>query len=134
MRPKKLLIALAIVVVLLGGCAAPSASPVTTDKLSLTPTPVPTLTSIRGVPSTSACAITSPPPSMVGINTHTEVYGAGADPDMITLGPKLGITLKSSTGYYATKHSMAWELKIHGTPVLAPIDMVLVGFQNNSVT
>jgi len=29
---------------------------------------------------------------------------------------------------------MAWELKIHGIPVLAPIDMVLVGFQNNSVT
>ncbi len=128
MRPKKLLIALAIVVFLLSGCAGPSASPVTTDKLSPTPTP------IRGVPNTSACAITSPPPSMVGINTHTEVYGTGADPDMITLGPKLGITLKSSTGYYATKHSMAWELKIHGTPVLAPIDMVLVGFQNNSIT
>jgi len=82
------------------------------------------------VPDTSACAITSPPPSMVGINTHTEVYGQDADPNMITLGPKLGINPEKPG--YATKHSMAWELKIHGTPVLAPIDMVLVGFQNNS--
>ena len=83
------------------------------------------------VPDTSACAITSPPPSMIGINTHTEVYGQDADPNMITLGPKLGINPENPG--YATKHSMAWELKIHGTPVLAPIDMVLVGFQNNSV-
>lgn len=83
------------------------------------------------VPTTSVSAITSPPPSMVGINTHTEVYGQDADPNMITLGPKLGINPENPG--YATKHSMAWELKIHGTPVLAPIDMVLVGFQNNSV-
>ncbi|MDP2922362.1 MAG: hypothetical protein Q8O30_01395 [Candidatus Omnitrophota bacterium] len=86
--------------------------------------------SVFAVPETSACAITSPPPSMVGINTHTEVYGQDADPNMITLGPKLGINPEKPG--YATKHSMAWELKIHGTPVLAPIDMVLVGFQNNS--
>lgn len=84
------------------------------------------------VPKTSASAITSPPPSMVGINTHTEVYGQDADPNMITLGPKLGINPEKPG--YATKHSMAWELKIHGTPVLAPIDMVLVGFQNDNVT
>jgi len=84
------------------------------------------------VPDTSACAITSPPASMEGINTHPEVYGQDADPNMITLGPKLGINPEKPG--YATKHSMAWELKIHGTPVLAPIDMVLVGFQNNSVT
>ena len=83
------------------------------------------------VPNTSASAITSPPPSMDGINTHTELYGTGADPDMITLGPKVGGNPKYTP--YATKHSMGWELKIHGTPVLAPIDMVLVGFQNNNV-
>ncbi|MEK7625273.1 MAG: hypothetical protein AAB467_02895 [Patescibacteria group bacterium] len=67
---------------------------------------------------------------MEGINTHTEMYGTGADPDTITLGPKVG----GHPGWeaYATKHSMGWELKIHGTPVLAPIDMTLVGFQNNS--
>jgi len=82
------------------------------------------------VPNTSASAITSPPPSMEGINTHMEVYGQDADPNMITLGPKLGINPEKPG--YATKHSMAWELKIHGTPVLAPVDMVLVGFQNNN--
>ena len=47
-------------------------------------------TSISGVPNTSASAITSPPLSMQGINTHTEMYGTGADPNIITLGPKVG--------------------------------------------
>src|SRR3989344_2987760 len=42
------------------------------------------------VPGTRASAITSPPPSMDGINTHTELYGTGADPKVITLGPKRG--------------------------------------------
>lgn len=83
---------------------------------------------IRGVPATSASAITSPPSSMVGINTHTEMYGQGANPEMITLGPKVDIYSEKPS--YATKHSMAWELKIHGTPILAPIDMVLVGFRD----
>ena len=86
--------------------------------------------SIPGVPKTSASAITSPPSSMEGINTHTEVYGQDADPNMITLGPKLGIP-PEKTGY-ATHFGTVFELKIHGTPVIAPIDMVLVGFQNNS--
>jgi len=81
------------------------------------------------VPKTSASAITSPPSSMVGINTHPEVYGAGADPDIITLGPKLGSHPDWTP--YPTKHSNEFELA-HGTPLLAPIDMVFVGFQNNN--
>ncbi len=88
-------------------------------------TTVTTPTPIRGVPATSASAITSPPPSMVGINTHTEVYGTGADPDMITLGPKVGGNPQYTP--YATHLGTVFELK-HGTPLLAPIDMVLVGF------
>ena len=52
--------------------------------------PSSTLTPIPGIPDTSASAITSPPPSMEGINTHTEMYGTGADPNIITLGPKVG--------------------------------------------
>lgn len=95
-----------------------------------TPTPTPSQTPIRGVPKTSASAITSPPPSMVGINTHTEVFGTDADPKMITLGPKLGSHPEIPP--YDTHHGMVFELKIHGTPVLAPLDMMLVGFQNNS--
>ena len=70
MRQGNILLALAINVILLGACAVP--------------TPIP------GVPDTSASAITSPPPNMEGINTHTQVYGTGADPNMITLGPKVG--------------------------------------------
>lgn len=81
-------------------------------------------TVILGVPGTSASAITSPPPSMEGISTHTQTYGTGADPDIITLGPKIGSNPDWPT--YQNKHGMEFELG-HGTPVLAPIDMVLVG-------
>ena len=85
--------------------------------------------SIQSVPLTSASAITSPPPSMEGINTHTEMYGTGADPNIITLGPKFGG--HPSWEPYSNKTSMEFELN-HGVPVLAPIDMVLVGFENRS--
>jgi hypothetical protein len=66
---------------------------------------------------------------MEGINTHTEMYGTGADPNIITLGPKVG----GHPGWepYSNKTSMEFELK-HGVPILAPIDMVLVGFNNGS--
>ena len=67
---------------------------------------------------------------MEGINTHTEAYGIGADPDMITLGPKVGG--QPGVTPYAGKHSMSFEVYKQGTPVLAPIDMVLVGFQNDN--
>jgi len=86
------------------------------------PVPIP-------VPKTSASVITSPPSSMVGINTHAEVFGTGADPNIITLGPKLGSHPDWPT--YPAKHSNEVELK-HGTPILAPIDMMFVGFQNNN--
>ena len=118
-----------VVIATLVGCGSDPANTYTkSSQYNVTPLPIP----IRGVPVTSASAITSPPTSMVGINTHTEMYGQDADPAMITLGPKL--SFNPGNPGYATKHSMAWELKIHGTPVLAPIDMLLVGFQNNSVT
>ncbi len=95
-----------------------------------TPTPTPTTTPIRGVPKTSASAITSPPPSMEGINTHTELYGTGADPDIITLGPKVG----GHPGWksYQHKPGMSFEAYKGGSPVLAPFDMVLVGFRDTS--
>ncbi len=112
MRARALLL-LVIVLVLLGAC------------VNAPPMPTP----IRGVPDTSASAITSPPPSMVGINTHTEVYGQGTYPNMITLGPKLGSHPEKPP--YPTHHGMIFELN-HGTPLLAPIDMVLVGFDNRN--
>ena len=117
-----------------GGNAEPdieaTAVPTATAKIAkavATPTPAPT--DAQGVPLTSASAITSPPSSMEGINTHTEIYGTGADPNIITLGPKVGG--QPDWEPYSNKTSMEFELN-HGAPVLAPIDMVLVGFQNGS--
>ena len=86
-------------------------------------------TDAQGVPLTSASAITSPPSSMEGINTHTEIYGTGADPNIITLGPKVGG--QPDWEPYSNKTSMEFELN-HGAPVVAPIDMILVGFKNQS--
>jgi len=84
---------------------------------------------IHSVPDTSASAITSPPPSIEGINTHSQLYGTGADPNIITLGPKNGRC--SDWPPYPNKSSMDFELD-HGTPVLAPLDMVLIGFDNRN--
>jgi len=64
---------------------------------------------------------------MEGINTHPEVYGTGADPKIITLGPKVG----ANPGWpvYPDKLGMEFELE-NWTPVLAPLDMVLIGVNN----
>ena len=91
------------------------------------PAPTPTIT--PGVPESSASAITSPPASAEGINTQTDVYGTSADPNIITLGPKIGGPLGGAP--YPNKTSMEFELTL-STPVLAPIDMVLVGFDNRN--
>jgi hypothetical protein len=82
------------------------------------------------VPATSASAITSPPPSMAGINTHTDLYGTGADPNIITLGPKVG----GHPGWepYQYKCGMGFEAYDRGSPVLAPFDMILLGFRDTS--
>ena len=97
------------------------------------PTPTPAIStspvSIATVPDTSASAITAPPSSMAGINTHPEAFGTGADPNIITLGPKIGA--HPDWIPYTYKRGMEFELE-QRIPVLAPIDMVLVGFQNNS--
>ena len=83
----------------------------------------------QGVPATSACAITQPPENMIGINTHNHMFGTGADPDMITLGPKTGGC--EGCPPYEDKNSMEFEIG-HGVPVLAPIDMTLIGFSNRN--
>lgn len=108
--------------------ALPAADP--TIALKATPVPAPSPVSVAGVPSTSASAVTSPPPNMEGINTHGDVFGTGADPNMITLGPKLGS--HPEWGAYATHYGTTFELGTRGTPLLAPIDMVFVGFSNTS--
>lgn len=87
--------------------------------------------STPGVPDTSASAITSPPSNMEGINSQTHLYGTGADTDMITLGPSEG----GRPGWlpYPGKTSMEFELP-HGTPILAPIDMVMIAFDNRNAS
>jgi len=87
--------------------------------------------SIPTIPATSASAITSPPPNMIGINTHTELYsGTGADQDLITLGPKVDSYSRSQP--YPSKRGFEFELDSKA-PLLAPMDMTLTGFQNNSI-
>lgn len=87
--------------------------------------------SIPVIPATSASAITSPPSSMEGINTHTELYsGTGADQNLITLGPK--VDNYSTKTPYLGKQGFEFELGSKA-PLLAPMDMTLIGFQNNSV-
>ncbi|MDP7628103.1 MAG: hypothetical protein QF530_09380 [SAR202 cluster bacterium] len=104
---------------------SPSLSPESSPVQKLKPSPK----TIPDFPLTSASAITSPPINMEGINTHTEMYGTDADPNIITLGPKVG----GRPGWepYSNKTSMEFELD-HGVPVLAPIDMVFIGFKNRN--
>ena len=122
----RFLLLFSVLLVLLVGCAGDT-------QLLPTAPPMPVSTSrptgIPGIPDTSASAITSPPHSMEGINTHTEMYGTGADPNIITLGPKVGG--QPDWEPYPSKTSMEFELN-HGAPILAPIDMALIGFQNGS--
>ena len=82
-----------------------------------------------GVPESSASAITFPPPSMEGINSHPEAVGTGADPSIVTLGPKEGGCQDCPA--YPNKNSLDFEVD-HGTPVLAPVDMMLIGFSNRN--
>jgi hypothetical protein len=114
--------ALIVVVLSVSALALPK-TPNNADSKSISPTP--TTTIIRGVPNTSASAITSPPSNIEGINTQTQTYGTGADPNIITLGPKTGTNPDWPT--YTNKIGMEFELT-RGTPLLAPIDMVLIGF------
>jgi hypothetical protein len=114
----------------------PSASPSlesqekqTKNGTSTTISPTPSATPIRGVPDTSSCAITSPPLSMDGINTHTQTYGTDADPNMITLGPRNGLNPKLPA--YPTKMGMEFELG-NAIPILAPLDMVFIGFSDTT--
>lgn len=123
-----------VLVVLFVGCTeVPVVKPIMEDPVLTTtsapPIAIPTQTATPGFPPTSASAITSPPSNMDDINTHTNFYGTGADPNIITLGPKEGG--RSGWKPYPNKTSMEFELK-HGAPVLAPVDMALVSFDNRN--
>lgn len=106
-----------------------------THSISPTPSPVP---SLRGVPSTTASAITFPPNDLTGINEwHAELekedsivrFGTHADAAMITLGPMSG----GPPGYDAYSGKTSMNIKMpYETPILAPMDITLIGYANRS--
>jgi hypothetical protein len=88
-----------------------------------------------------ASALEGPPASMVGINSEharfeqdspnpgTVRFGTHADPSVVTLGPSDG----GLPGYPAYSGKLSMNIKMpHGTPVLAPFDLKLIGFNNRS--
>ncbi len=119
----------------LGSQSSKSQSVIATSTL-IPPTIGPTPTRIvspptvnPGIPGTTASAVTFPPTNLEGLNSQTHVYGTGADPNVITLGPKQGG--RPDWTPYPGKNSMEFELP-RGTPILAPIDMEFVGFNNRN--
>ena len=86
----------------------------------------------------ASSALTKPPTDLSGINEMHNLleklnskiqFGTHADPGIITLGPPSG----GPPGYPAYKGKTSMNIKMPlDTPVLAPIDMVLVGFDNRS--
>ena len=86
----------------------------------------------------ASSALTKPPADMSGINEMHKVlkksnskirFGTHADPKIITLGPQKG----GPPGYAAYKGKTSMNIKMPlDTPVLAPTDMALVGFDNRS--
>lgn len=66
---------------------------------------------------------------MDGINSQTQFYGSGADPEIITLGPKDAGPQVSKP--YLGQLSLVFE--VHDkTPILAPLDIELIGFKNRN--
>ena len=64
------------------------------------------------------------------LNTHSSKMGAGADPEVVTLGPKEPV-YHPEWKPYRGRHAIAFNLP-RKKPVLAPVDMKLVGFHNRN--
>jgi len=90
--------------------------------VAIIPAPTP------GFPATSASALTAPPTDLNNINSESHRYGTGADPNFVTLGPKIGYP---SWSPYAGKTSINFIVS-HAAPILAPTHMMLVGYKNRS--
>ena len=78
---------------------------------------------------TSASVLTRPPADMQGINDHAEVFSTGLDPAVVTLGPKIGN--QPQLPAYSGQTGLVEEVA-DGAPVLAPIDMRFIGFNNRN--
>ncbi len=91
------------------------------------PTPAPKPTPVSALKIASV--LTSPPKDMSGINDHSDIFFGGMDPAFVTLGPKFGLT--PDIPVYAGKLGVNVEVP-DGSPILAPIDMKFIGFDNQS--
>lgn len=89
------------------------------------PSPKPTPPSVKKI----ASVLTSPPKDMTGISDHNDIFIGGMDPAFVTLGPKYGLT--PDVPFYSGKLGVNVELP-DGTPILAPINMKLIGFDNQN--
>lgn len=89
--------------------------------LVASPTPNPSIT--------PASILTKPPIDMTDINDHADVFSTGLDPAFVTLGPKLGN--RPELPSYPTQTGLVAEV-VDGAPVLAPMDMRFIGFNNRN--
>lgn len=89
------------------------------------PSPSPTPSSAKKI----ASVLTFPPRDMAGINDHNNVFFGGMDPAYVTLGPKVGLTPEIPV--YSGKLGVNIEIPDRA-PLLAPINMKLIGFENQS--
>jgi hypothetical protein len=90
-----------------------------TPKISPTPSPI-------GPPFS---VLTRPPGSMIDINNNSQFFTTGLDPNFVTLGPKLGN--RPELPSYPGQSGLVVELA-DGAPVLAPLDMQFIGFNNRN--
>jgi hypothetical protein len=124
--------AVSLVVVACGGSDAPASTPVSAVASIPSPTSAPAMI--------AASALTGPPTDMTGINAMHEVlesenadilFGTQADPLTVTLGPTNG----GFPDYpaYDGKNSLNFKMPLR-TPVIAPLDVMFIGFKNRSAT
>jgi hypothetical protein len=92
------------------------------SKGTLVATPTPVL-------PPSASILTKPPADMTGINDQAGVFSTGLDPAFVTLGPKLGN--RPELPAYAGQTGLVAEVA-DGSPVLAPMNMRMIGFNSRS--
>jgi len=64
------------------------------------------------------------------LNSHSHRIGTGADPDVVTLGPKQPV-YHPEWDPYEGRHSISFKIP-RKDPILAPIDMKLIGFSNRN--
>ena len=97
-------------------------------KAKASPAPTSTFTANPSL-TPPASALTTPPADLRGINDHADVFSTGLDPAVVTLGPKVGN--QPALPSYAGQTGLVVEV-VNGTPVLAPMNLLFIGFNNRN--